>query len=428
MTEFSTEAELSFSDSSVKSASRQLERELSDISITQEVDSSTTAGVGGQSGSGVATTATTAIGTKLSGVSGALEDTVGLDKERNTLLSGLLEATERGEANGGGGGGGVSSLLGLGSVASMMAGTSLTSLITPVSLGSLVTKVSAGVLVKSGLAVSTLITGGLIAKNLIEGKATLSDIINPLNSLGDLIAGPVPLPELIETGVGLGAFIAGGASIASFVTGTSISSLVAGSSIAALVAGAPLAAIVGGVALTALVGTVAIDALVDGKIDIADRIVGHVDRPDKGEDSVSDVAHGNPDRQYPDVYGDTDRPSSTNLDGYSTTPGLDSNDIDEAYANTAPEVDIPTGPPEDDSWTKESDPDWMKDDNNQPGSSGGTNNSTKMNQARDRTGGDTKVEHKPTYNVDLSSLERKLDGDLRDLKRRIEKLERGLQR
>jgi hypothetical protein len=288
----------------------------------------------------------------------------------------------------------------------------------------LVTKVSAGVLVKSGLAVSTLITGGLIAKNLIEGKATLSDIINPLNSLGDLIAGPVPLPELIETGVGLGAFIAGGASIASFVTGTSISSLVAGSSIAALVAGAPLAAIVGGVALTALVGTVAIDALVDGKIDIADRIVGHVDRPDKGEDTASDVTPGNPSREHPDVFGITDRPRAGNLDGVSTTPALTGSDIDDAYANAVPDQRKVHTP----EYDTDAEYSWQSDSESESDSSSGGGSQTDSNQARDRTGGDTKVEHKPTYNVDLSSLERKLDSDLRQLKRRIEKLERGLQR
>jgi len=453
MTEFSTEAQLSFSDSSLQSASRQLERELS-TTISVETDRSVTDSIGNDGG-GVGTTAAAAAGTQFSGAD-TLEESVELDQERNTMLSELLEATER-SSGGGGGGGGVGDLLTLGSIAGMLSGTSLASLVTPASLGTLVTKASASVLVKGAVGATALITGGVMVKNLIQGDATASDIIKPLNNLGDLVTGPIPATELIETGVGLATFIAGGVSIASFVTGTSLTAMVSGVSLSSLVAGgttiagmvasAPATAIIAGVALTALVTAVSADFLIDGKIDLSDYAVmdespmdfdtpqiessaldkfskrlreGPLIKDPSG--TAAEATGGNPNREKPDAFGDVNRPGPNNVDGFSSGPS--SSEIDDAYAEAA-SVDIP------DYGERAPSYDEISPANVSSTSTGGNqstgNTSSGTNQARDRTGGDTKVDYTANINADLSQIERKLNRDLRKFKQRIKKLENGVQ-
>ncbi len=443
MTEFSTEAELSFSDRSLSRASRQLERELSGITISHETD--TTAGRIGNQQDGVSSTiASTAVGTKLSGVSGSLEETLELDQERNVLLSEVLEATERSA----GGGGGVSGLIGLGSMAGLLSGgVSLSSLITPVSLSALVSSVSLSALVTGGLAISTLITGGVMARNLIQGDVSPSDIITPLNTLGDLITGPLPLTDVIETGVGLGTFIAGGVSIASFVTGTSITSLLTGTSITSLVSGTGIVSLVSGVGLgslvsgvslaslvnpvtlTAIVGGVAITALVTGKIDIADYV---------GSDGAGSGSYG-PDEMR--TSASTPAAQQPYID-YDALEGFDE-PTEEEVENFDPSTfslgDIPGGEPigefgesgseSTDSETTEGESgDERGGEDKSRTRGGGTptpGTQSGTNRAREQSSRPAQITYSPTYNLEARDLERKMDQDLREIERRLDDLERA---
>jgi len=395
MSEFSAEASLTFSDRSISRMSKQLEDGLNPVSVDLRTGGSGLSERIASSGGGVTETATTAIGTRLSGMTGSLDETLELDQERNTYLSEILEATERTAAGGGGGGSVVSSMITLGGVTSMLSGSSLSSMLGTASLSTLVSKVSLSKLLKGGASLATLITTGVMAKNLIEGKATLSDVIQPLNDLGDLMTGPVELPELIETGAGIATFVTGGVSIAKFI-GQSVAASklisLAGSSLA------PASSLVA----TGTSFLLPAAALVTGTIAISKLIDMHGD-PGPAYDDTSgsswESEGAQEQREWAETVGGPGGETLEPGEGLSPSATDRTQEIINQYDDSGPTA-------------REMIPD--------SSSSGG-------NKARESSR-PAELNYTSTINADLTSLERKIDQDLREFRRRIDQMERSLSR
>jgi hypothetical protein len=416
MSEFTTSGTLTIEEVNSQGLTRALESEVGPISV--EAQPSTTRSVlsdGGGGGGGLTS------GIAAGGASASLlSETVDLASERNALLHEIRDFAERGALGGdGGGGGGGGSLLPVLGITSALGGLSASTLISGT--------IAAGTLVAGGLAAREIIQGDLTASDIISGTVSAGGLITGTVGLGDRITGDVQSDRLIKGTVGATALISGSIGLASYVSGTlGIGSFITGTlGISAFITGT--------VSAPALIaGTLAIGAFTAGTIFISDYITGKILASDLvGTETTADEGvYGNDDREKPDAFPIT-QPGPTGLDpfwdatppdpgesgaGNTTVNGKTVDEIIEDANETAEEntdISIPT-------------PDI-------PGDSDGNSSETGSSSSGERTKNDardqsttTRVNYSPTFNVDLKTLERKVENDLRKFERRLDRLEREL--
>jgi hypothetical protein len=454
MTDFSTTVDVRPSAGSLRRTEQTIQDEIGSLTVDVEPGGVDATGGGGGLSSGVAAGS-------LAGASDILDEEVQLASERNTLLGEIRDFSERAAMTGGdsgGGGGMMGSVLSFGALSALSGG--LSSLLGKTSLGSLVTSVSLKSLITRIPAFATLVTAADLGADLVTGKLTRDDIVSApvelgnmvtfgqLNSsaikgaigtvtlaigtyqIGSIIAGTLGSSALAgylgSTSIGgvlsgtlgssalagyLGSTSIGGvlsgtlgsSALAGYLGSTSIGGVLSGtlgsSSLAGFLGSVGIGAILGGLgagALAGLLGSVAISELITGG-----SVTYFGSGPAEGENPSVPTGTARP----PNAPGSPGTPTPAGVSG-SYNPDLDGSTASEAitqYRNgttTTNETSAASS-----------------------NSTNSTSSSRRSNRARETSRQQPQITHKPTYNIDLSKLERKLDKDLRKLQQKVDDLE-----
>jgi len=464
MSDFSTSASLfvELDRQSAKQARSELQSTLSadPVKVEASVDrpGSMLSG-GGAGGGGITSGVTEGLSESFTESTSLLQETVELDTERNTLLHDIRDFAERGAMNSGDGGGGMmSSLLPIGIFSALKGG--LSSILGTTSLGSLVASVSLKSLITRVPAFATLVTAADLSKDLVTGKLTKDDIVSAPIELGDMLTFGKLNSKAIEGAIGtvtlaigtyqIGSIIAGklgGSALASYFGTTGMSTMLSGKLGGSALASyfgttslsGMLAGVGGGSSLGRLLGTVGMGTILTGLS--AGALAGLL-----GTISITEILSGG---KVNFNWGGTDPENTTNVDrgapGTATgwnLPGTSN------FAKTFNE----NNPADDGKTAREKFAEMSEAERQQaatgnlPGSNTSTSNTTssnnssrssstsstqssqetRQNRASEKSRQQPEVNYSPTFNIDLSKLERKFDRDLRKLQQQVNQLEKQL--
>lgn len=425
MTDFSTTVDVSPSAGSLRQTEQTIQDEIGSLAVDVESGGIDATGGGGGLSSGVAAGS-------LAGASDILDEEVQLATERNTLLGEIRDFSERAAMSSGDGGGGMMDtvlsfgvLSGLkGGLSSLLGTTALSSLVTSVSLKSLITRVPA---------FATLVTAASLTDDLVTGSLGPGDLVSSSIQLGEIMTFGLTGSDIIEGTVGAATLVAGTVQIASLVSGALSGSALAGY-LGSTSIGSLLSGLSGGGSLSGLLGSIGVGSLllplgVGGAVGLAG-FLGTVKLSNLLIDDFELTLTGtdNPQGETPSVPTGTVTPGgptqSELMEMINNDP--DSGDTEELSpaelqergmgANTSTYSPFESSSP--DTNTGGSTATQTNTTTSSSTSSGG-----RSNQARDSSRQQPEINHNPTYNVDLSKLERKMDRDLRKLRRKIEELE-----
>jgi len=369
-------------------------------------------------------------------LAGSMTESVDLATERNTILHDIRDYTERMAMSSGDGGGGglIDTLLPVGFFSALQGG--LGGLLGKTSLGALVTKVSLKSLLTRIPAFATLVTAADLGKDLVTGKLTKDDLVSAPIELGNLVTFGQLNSKAVEGAIGsvtlavgtyqIGSIVAGklsGSALGSYFGTTSMSGMLSevggGSALSGLLGSVGIGAILTGLgagALAGLLGTVAIsEVLSGGKVDfsLGPTETTTVDSNTAGTSTpVGPTAEEVLETVNSESGGGDDELSHAELQ-------------QQAMENQTWSMNASVGNSDSSSNTSTSN---STSSNNSSDSTSSTQSSqeTRQNRASEKSRQQPEVNYSPTFNVDLSKLERKFDRDLRKLQQQVDQLEKQL--